>query len=313
MELQARLKDGNDEWKNAFEVLKVVDEESGGVMLELYGFTRASTVQQLYSGNAWSYTWESLPTSVNGDSVEYRAVELMVEKDGDISTISGNSSASVPNDTSDSSNELYSGTVHSYTTYQTADPTGDSDGEYKTTITNKLQKTNLAVTKIWDDRNNAWNTRPLASGESGNWEVTFYLQCSADDGSTWQWMNKGGAPSDERMDNTVSYTMQGSGNDPVKAVFEHLPKYNDSGDELQYRAVEQVPVGYKVAGATNVESESSGSNNDLVTVDSGVTVADDSAPTEDSGEPADAIQTFKNQLITINLSGTKSGKTTVPV
>lgn len=305
VELQAKV--GNGKWGKASDVVYNSLDESLKSHEGVLDFLAATSSQQrLYAGNNWSYTWESLPVSVNGNSIEYRAVETWMAKRG----LNG-AETIIPikvNSTADEGN-LYQVTAESPTSsYVPSQGTVEEpkgSGSHVTTITNKLQKTNLAVTKIWDDRNNAWNTRPLVSGESGNWEVTFYLQCSADDGGTWQWMNKGGEPSDERMDNTVSYTMQGSGNDPVKAVFEHLPKYNDSGKELKYRAVEKVPAGYEVAGAMKVESESSDANNEFVTVDSGVTVADDSMPTEDSGEPADAIQTFKNQLITINLSGTK--------
>ncbi|WP_146003691.1 SpaA isopeptide-forming pilin-related protein [Enorma phocaeensis] len=261
--------------------------------------------QTLSAANNWTYTWESVPTVVTNDAdtsynVQYRVVESSMTQ-----TASSQSPVDVDiaqnGDTThdDGSCEITYETTLSYhgagVTEQTENVLGPGQGneiESATTITNRLESTQLSIKKVWDDESNMWGLRDEVQNadESTYWTVTYRLQQRIGDGE-WSYVTD---VNNNQIEATVRSAMLDGNGDVINeatATFTGLPMYDAGGRAYEYRAVEVVPDAYDVESPLN---ENLG--------DGMATVEGDS--TELNGDGVN--QTFVNSTELIGFSGTKT-------
>ena len=296
VQLQARYRvqgsgdEGWSQWMNAYDAWSefVTDQSE----LDKQGLTADST-QKVVEGPGWRTNWTHLPmlarltneTEIN--EIEYRVVEVKIG-DQDISSM-----------INASGEEVYRDGIHPYEPSQ--ETTGDANDGYTTSITNTLESTSISATKTWvGDKDDQWDSRPENTG-ANNWKATFFLQRSAGNGATWQWVVEADSSADPAgsatQDGVVSLTIMGDDtSDEQEATWENLPEYDTNGKLLQYRVVEQVPGSYDVTdeGAVQVSDTDTAHRYYVVTSTEGATESDPSS------------QFFTNTLRTVNLTGTKA-------
>ena len=300
VELQARYRTAKtntagegpwSSWQNAYDVWGVFANSED---LASAGLTEAFTSSTLSADNGWSSSWTHLPVlarlTANDplNEIEYRVIETAV---GDQQI------ASAPNDGGEYSD------IHPYQPSQETTKAKDANA-WHTTITNSLDAASITASKSWtgDALNNAddaWGTRP--TNGSGDWQATYFLQSSKDNGTTWQWVVEAGSEAaDSAIDPgvvslVITPSMMGDGdtNHEVTAnggvysvTWKNLPEYDMDGNPLQYRIVEQVPGSYDVTGATQVADADTAHRYYVVSNTNG-------------GQP------FENVLRTVDLTGTK--------
>ena len=112
---------------------------------------------------------------------------------------------------------------------------------------NKLETTDLTITKVWaGDKNNQYGTRPEAGENSAyDWQVSFVIQRSSDGGTVWEPVmvsEEGGTPVPlivelygDNADGSVSRTVSGLPESGLSEDGEGTVNY-------QYRAVELNPL-----------------------------------------------------------------------
>lgn len=93
---------------------------------------------------------------------------------------------------------------------------------------NKLSTQSLTVKKVWDDNDNeGYVTRPTASVTRYNWEVTFVVERSANQGNTW-----------EEIPTGAEITLHGTNEqNKVSETIDNLPTYaiGDGGSLVTYQ------------------------------------------------------------------------------
>lgn len=93
---------------------------------------------------------------------------------------------------------------------------------------NKLTTQSLTVKKVWEDNNNeGYVTRPTTSVTRYNWEVTFVIERSADQGTTWKEIPTGS-----------EITLHGNNEqNEVSETIDNLPTYaiGDDGNLVTYQ------------------------------------------------------------------------------
>ena len=93
---------------------------------------------------------------------------------------------------------------------------------------NKLSTQSLTVKKVWDDNNNeGYVTRPTTPESRYNWEVTFVIERSADQGTTWKEIPTGS-----------EITLHGTNEqNEVSETIDNLPTYaiGDDGSLVTYQ------------------------------------------------------------------------------
>ena len=299
VQLQARYKSRDagsewSEWQDAYDVWKLFATEE---QLAKEDFTEAYTQRTLSDGNGWKGSWRRLPVLARKDAddplndIEYRVVEVKIG-DQDISN-------KVNNKTGDSSEGVYDTGIVPYQPSQVS-WTGSATTGWATKVSNTLEDVSISATKTWgNDYSDAWGTRPEGSGDS--WEATYFLQQSADGGTTWQWVVEAGSDADPSLENgsplqdgVVSLAVSGS-DASATATWDYLPKYDTAGNLLKYRVLEQVPGSYEVTDdtASVVTTKDPAHRYYVVESTPGTTDEDPSG------------QTFTNTLRTTSLTGTK--------
>ena len=293
VELQASIDEGKT-WGNAYKVVSGLvtgsgTEHEGG--LDAFEIATADKVLKADPDpdKNWSASWGSLPVKVGTTDIQYRAVEVAMSQTADGSKwtqVFPDGEEGEKEKTNPSEDVLYEG--KKTLSYATSQFTADG----VTTITNVLKSTSLSLTKTWDDERNKWESRPTDS--SGAWTLAFLLQSKAEGETAWKWVTKSGNEVEDNdvmnNDDVVKYTMSSADLENHTVKLENLPKFNADGDELTYRVVEKVPMGYKVSNAASDE------------LPEGFAVVGFDSSNE--GQKLDS-QTFKNKLVTIDLSGTK--------
>lgn len=166
------------------------------------------------NGATWSYEFKALPAMTKeGYPYHYQCVETYI---GDTEL-------------------LEDGKVGAYQAFTTYPIPGN-----KTTIKNVMTTTSLTVTKIWEDENNKYLTRPD--------ELKFRLESgimveNADGTKSIDWKP---ATASDATEVTVKMTSedldssQGSNGSKWVKTFDNLPSVNGDGKKLYYRAVEIV-------------------------------------------------------------------------
>ena len=105
--------------------------------------------------------------------------------------------------------------------------------------TNRLKTQDLTVTKTWKgDHGNAYGSRPDTDRTGYDWQVSFLIQQSSNDGTTWTHVqaHDGDAAED------LVVTLYGTNDDEtVSATISGLPKVDEHGNRISYRAREMQP------------------------------------------------------------------------
>lgn len=171
-QLQVREMGSNENWVKASEWTY-----DGGKAL---GLAEGADVHSLTgrvvgANHNWTYTFEDLPGVVQDSEgnyifLEYRVIETKVswgDGEGQSQTISWDSQADNYSDLADS--------LITDTTFSRSNNTS--------TTTNKLATTSVSVTKVWDDNDNQYGTRPGGSGP-WTWGSWFVLQRTTEENPT---------------------------------------------------------------------------------------------------------------------------------
>lgn len=227
-ELQVRVKGTDDLWEDAdaYEPFEdYIDDEDDGVFDGGYAFEKTLTgfINEKKSGS-----FKDLPLVITGTgssviSLEYRVVETQVKygeqpyevtiEDGDTYTVNPGAPFTPP----------------------AKIPGGDNNN----THTNRLETQDLTVTKTWvGDHDNAYGSRPDTDRTGYDWQVSFLIQQSSNSGATWTHVqaHDGDAAED------LVVTLYGTNDDEtVSATISGLPKVDEHGNRISYRAREMQP------------------------------------------------------------------------
>ena len=221
-QLQVR-ETGDNEWVNADKYF------DGKDLPKEVEFTK--TIEgTLNPSTTWSGSFTKLPLAIKDDNgeivrLEYRVVETSVDVTGDDKdpqtiTITGNTNE----DGSLAYDVTGNGLVANATLKETA------DGKWITT--NTLDLDSLTITKVWNDGNNQFGTRPSPGGDTYTWTASFIVQRQED--GKWTTLQS-------RNNQDKVFTLYG--NEKTDSDTDH--KITISGlPEGEYRVVELQP-GYK--------------------------------------------------------------------
>lgn len=224
-QLQVR-ETGETDWKAASEYF------DGKTLPEEVKFTK--TIKSTLNPSAtWSGSFTKLPLAikdVNGEIVrlEYRVVETSVDVAGDDKDPQ---TITITEDTNEDGTLAYNVTGDGLVTGATLKET--ADGKWITT--NTLDLDSLTITKVWNDGNNQFGTRPSPGGDTYTWTASFVVQRQED--GKWTTLQS-------RNNQDKVFTLYG--NEKTDSDTDH--KITISGlPEGEYRVVELQP-GYKAEG-----------------------------------------------------------------
>ncbi len=318
-QLQARLAGTSGAWTEAGSLLSngsatawtqtTLDVGDGktlsGYMLPSGGST-VGFLEPNERGKDWTgETWKYLPSTVlRGDTsykVEYRVVEkyLVYDKDSATPTVVELSGPDSSGSYGDAGYYPYNPTV------STQSSTDGAKTIYTSTMTNTLTAMSLALTKTWDDQENAWHTRPGTSATSDTWSVQYALQRSTDGGASWSWVTTygGGNVTDATAlneDGTFNaklrtVVLQGVG-ESASTTLSNLPASDTAGHPYTYRMVERVTGSYSASGIEIA---------DATKTVAGGTVRLVAVTASSSADGAAPSALFTNSLNAVKVSGTK--------
>ena len=224
-QLQVR-ETGDDQWTKASTYF--ADKELPNVV----------KFEQTLSGNlnpstTWSGSFTKLPLAIKDDNgeivrLEYRVVETSVDVTGDDKdpqtiTITGN--------TNEDGSLAYDVTGNGLVTNATLKET--ADGKWITT--NTLDLDSLTITKVWNDGNNQFGTRPSPGGDTYTWTASFIVQ--RQENGEWKTLQS-------RNNEDKVFTLYG--NEKTDGDTDHTITISGL-PEGEYRVVELQP-GYKAEG-----------------------------------------------------------------
>lgn len=222
-QLQVR-ETGRTDWKAASEYFY------GKTLPEEVEFTK--TIEgTLNPSTTWSGSFTKLPLAIkDGEQIvrlQYRVVEISVDvtdDDKDPQTIT------ITEDTNEDKALLYKVDGDGLVTNATLE---NVDGKWITT--NTLDLDSLTITKVWNDGNNQFGTRPSPGGDTYTWTASFIVQRQED--GKWTTLQS-------RNNQDKVFTLYG--NEKTDSDTDH--KITISGlPEGEYRVVELQP-GYKAEG-----------------------------------------------------------------
>lgn len=222
-QLQVR-ETGDNEWMNADAYFEGKD------LPKEVEFTK--TIEgTLNPSTTWSGSFTKLPLAIKGGEqivrLEYRVVEISVDvtdDDKDPQTIT------ITEDTNEDKALLYKVDGDGLVTNATLE---NVDGKWITT--NTLDLDSLTITKVWNDGNNQFGTRPSPGGDTYTWTASFIVQRQED--GKWTTLQS-------RNNQDKVFTLYG--NEKTDSDTDH--KITISGlPEGEYRVVELQP-GYKAEG-----------------------------------------------------------------
>lgn len=222
-QLQVR-ETGDNEWTNADAYFK------DKTLPEEVKFTKIIK-STLNPSATWSGSFTKLPLAIkDGEQIvrlQYRVVEISVDvtdDDKDPQTIT------ITEDTNEDKALLYKVDGDGLVTNATLE---NVDGQWITT--NTLDLDSLTITKVWNDGNNQFGTRPSPGGDTYTWTASFIVQRQED--GKWTTLQS-------RNNQDKVFTLYG--NEKTDSDTDH--KITISGlPEGEYRVVELQP-GYKAEG-----------------------------------------------------------------
>lgn len=224
-QLQVREKDSNDSWVDASASEYFVDKT----------WLKEVETEQTLSGTLnpsedWSGSFTKLPLAIkDGEQIvrlEYRVVEISVDvtdDDKDPQTIT------ITEDTNEDKALLYN--VENSDGLVTGATLKDVDGKWITT--NTLDLDSLTITKVWNDGNNQFGTRPSPGGGNFTWTASFVVQRQEENGE-WKTLQS-------RNNQDKVFTLYG--NEKTDGDTDHMITISGL-PEGKYRVVELQP-GYK--------------------------------------------------------------------
>ena len=102
--------------------------------------------------------------------------------------------------------------------------------------TNRLETQDLTVTKTWvGDHDNAYGSRPDTDRTGYDWQVSFLIQQSSNSGATWTHVQAHDGDAAEDLVVTLYGT---NDQDTVSAIISGLPRVDQNGKQITYRAME---------------------------------------------------------------------------
>ena len=217
-ELQVREKnDPNGAWKRAEEFF------AGEEILQNYEFTQTKEMSITDSRNG-KFTGLPLVWKEDGSSsfveLEYRVVETQV-KYGEVTS---------PYEVKIGDGDAYTVNLDAPFTPPAKIPGGNN------THTNRLKTQDLTVTKIWEgDHGNAYGSRPDTDRTGYDWQVSFLIQQSSNDGTTWTHVQAHDGDTAEDLVVTLYGT---NDQNTVSATISGLPTVDENGNQISYRAME---------------------------------------------------------------------------
>lgn len=202
---------------------------------KVWDLTDTATYQgSVTKAENWQHTFSDLPraVSVSGTATKliYRVVETKVTY-----TLPGEESTTVTVTPPD-------GTGQNYVLNDTNGTTGAFTGAVLTSniiTTNTMRTVDLEITKIWEDQNNKYGTRP--EGGNGEWVVDFLVQYSTKEqpgGDGWYTLTSGAGDAAQPVViqlNSSSPTTTANGETAYTVTVKDLP------GGRRYRAVELKP------------------------------------------------------------------------
>ncbi len=223
-ELQVREKGTDDPWEDAdaYEPFEdYIDDEDDGVFDGGYAFEKTLTgfINEKKSGS-----FKDLPLVIPGTnssviSLEYRVVETQVKY--------GTQPYEVRIDTDGAS---YTVNLGAPFTPPAKIPGGNN------AHTNRLETQDLTVTKTWvGDHGNAYGSRPDTDRTGYDWQVSFLIQQSSNDGTTWTHVQ---AHDGDAAEDLVVTLYGKNDQDKVSATISGLPRVDQNGKQITYRAME---------------------------------------------------------------------------
>lgn len=219
-ELQVRVKDDpNGAWKRAEEFF------TGGEILQNYEFAQT---KEMSITDSWNGKFTGLPlvwkeAESSFVELEYRVVETQV-KYGTVTS---------PYEVTIEDGDTYTVNPDAPFTPPVEIPGG------KNAHTNRLKTQDLTVTKIWErDHDNAYGSRPDTDRTGYDWQVSFLIQQSSDDGETWTRVQAHDGDAKEDLVVTLYGTNDQS---TVSATVSGLPTVDKNGKQISYRAREMQP------------------------------------------------------------------------
>lgn len=245
--------------------------------------------------NGWKGTFSGLPRAVKvGEETKiltYRVVETKVTY-----TLPGEDKATEVTVTIDGDNKYT--VTDSRGIFTEAILTKPTSGTTWTT-TNTMKTVDLKITKIWDDQNNKYGTRP--EGGNGEWVVDFLVQYSTKEqpgGDGWYTLTSGAGDAAQPVViqlNSSSPTTTANGETAYTVTVKDLP------GGRRYRAVELKP-GYTTGNVDEYICDENGG-----TFHIGYTVSyGDENPVQGGDGQADFITTATNTLDTTSVSVKKN-------
>lgn len=226
-ELQVREKGTDDPWEDAdaygpFQ--SYIQDTQDGVFDGEYAFEKTLTgfINEKKSGS-----FKDLPLVIPGTgssviSLEYRVVETQVKY--------GTQPYEVRIDTDGAS---YTVDPNAPFTPPAKIPGGNN------AHTNRLETQDLTVTKTWvGDHGNAYGSRPDTDRTGYDWQVSFLIQQSSGDGATWTPVQ---AHDGDAAEDLVVILYGKNDQDTVSATISGLPKVDENGNRISYRAREMQP------------------------------------------------------------------------
>lgn len=115
-------------------------------------------------------------------------------------------------------------------------PTKIPGGDNNNAHTNRLETQDLTVTKTWvGDNHNAYGSRPDTDRTGYDWQVSFLIQQSSNDGTTWTHVQAHDGDAAEDLVVTLYGT---NDQDTVWTTISGLPRVDQNGNQITYRAME---------------------------------------------------------------------------
>ena len=258
-----------------------------------YEFESSKTAK-MNEASEWTATFSNLPRAVKvGKEVKkltYRVVETSVTY-----TLPGEESTTVTVTPPDGTGQNY---VLNDTNGIFTGAELESNGATWIT-TNTMKTVDLKITKIWDDQNNKYGTRP--EGGNGEWVVDFLVQYSTEEqpgGDGWYTLTSGAGDAAQPVViqlNSSSPTTTANGETAYTVTVKDLP------GGRRYRAVELKP-GYTTGNVDEYICDENGG-----TFHIGYTVSyGDENPVQGGDGQADFITTATNTLDTTSVSVKKN-------
>lgn len=227
-ELQVREKGTDDPWEDAdaygpFQ--SYIQDTQDGVFDGEYAFEKTLTgfINEKKSGS-----FKDLPLVITGTgssviSLEYRVVETQV-KYGEVTS---------PYEVKIGDGDTYTVNLDAPFTPPAKIPGGNN------AHTNSLETQDLTVTKTWvGDNHNAYGSRPDTDRTGYDWQVSFLIQQSSDDGATWTRVQ---AHDGDAAEDLVVTLYGKNDQDTVWTTISGLPTVDENGNQISYRAREMQP------------------------------------------------------------------------